>query len=195
VLPLGAECDSCNEYAGRLEKALVHHNRIGPVILLSGIPGKRGRPRERLGRIARKGDGFSLHQRDLTKITFGPGRVDIEVADAAEFGDLKFRRRLYHMAFNYFAWKRGVDYVLDARFDDVRRYVRRAQSGEAWPYAQVQYPDDRPNFKLSLTLLDQVPGCVVRFVSFLDEFYVDLLNTGSLHTWARENLPEHVGLL
>ncbi len=99
------------------------------------------------------------------------------------------------MAFNYLAWKRGTDHVLGSEFDDVRHYVRYAKRGESWPYAQVKYPDDAPNTKLRLTLMRDAPGCVVRFVSFLDEFYVDLLNTGQLHQWAEQNLPAGVGLL
>lgn len=60
------------------------------------------------------------------------------------------------MAFNYLAWKRGVDYSLRSEFDGVRRYIRSAKRGEVWPYAQVQYPDDFVNKKLRLTLLK---GC------------------------------------
>jgi hypothetical protein len=163
--------------------------------MLSGIPGKRGKPRKRLGGFSRTEKGISVHQRDIAKITFGPGSVDVQLADPAEFDDLKFRRGLYHMAFNYLTWKKTPDHVLDPRFDPVRRYVRRASAGESWPYAQVMYPDDRPNFKLRLTLLDDAPGCTVRFISFLDEFYVDLLNSGNLHAWARATLPDCVGLL
>lgn len=195
TLPLGAECDGCNEYAGQLELALIHHNRIWPILMLAGIRGKKGRPRKRLGRFTRTQDGLSVESRDIARITFTKDAVDVQVSDPPEYDDLRFRRGLHHMAFNYLAWKKGLDYVLDSKFDPVRQYVRQAQPGQAWTYAQVMYPDDRPNKTLRLTLLDNAPGCVVRFISFLDEFYVDLLNTGHLHAWARTNLPEGVGVL
>lgn len=194
-LPLGAECDSCNEYAGQLEAAFIHHNRVWPILIFLGIPGKKQRPRKRLGHLVRDGDSISVGVRKVEKITFTRDTVEIQMGDPPEFNDLKFRRGLHHMAFNYLAWKKGVEYVLHPQFDNVRRYVRWAKPGEAWAYAQVMYPDDRPNKKLRLTLIDNAPGCIVRFISFLDEFYVDLLNTGSLHEWGRKNLPEGVGLL
>jgi hypothetical protein len=57
------------------------------------------------------------------------------------------------------------------------------------------YPDWPPNKALRLTLMEDAPGWIVRFISFLDEFYVDLLNTGDLHGWAKQKLPDGVGLL
>lgn len=195
VLPLGAECDDCNERAGKLEKAFIHHNRIGPVLLVSGAPGKRGRPRKQIGHMVHleKG-GFSVKQTGIDSITFGPGSVHVQIKSPSEFDDGKFRRGLYHMAFNYLAWKKGVPFVLDQRFDGVRKYVRFAGYGEAWPYAQVMFPDEKPNPRMSLTLLEDVPGCVVRFVSVLDEFYVDLEGATTLHTWAKTALPPETGL-
>ena len=194
-LPLGAECDPCNEYAGKLETAFIHHNRIWPILMLAGVPGKKGRPRKRLGHLERHGD--TLHLIHFDKIQFNKdGRIHVHTtADPPEYDNLKFRRGLHHMAFNYLAWKRGTDHVLSSELDDVRRYVRYAKRGESWPYAQVMYPDNAPNKELRLTLMRAAPGCVVRFISFLDEFYVDLLNTGQLHQWAEQTLPEGVGLL
>lgn len=194
-LPRGTECDDCNEYAGQLETAFIHHNRIWTVLMLASIPGKKGRPRKRLAHFVRNSDALSVDGRRVSKITFAPGSVDIQLPDPPEFDDLKFRRGLHHMAFNYLAWKKGVDYVLHSRFDPVRHYIRYAKRGEAWSYGQVMYPDDRPNKRLRLTLIESAPGCVVRFISYLDEFYVDLLKTGALHDWARRELPQGVLLL
>ena len=89
----------------------------------------------------------------------------VHIPDSPEHDDLKFRRGLYHVAFNYLAWKMGADHVLQPVYNDVRRYVRYAHRGEAWPYAQVQYPDDQ--FNEQLELLDEAPGKVVRFISYL----------------------------
>jgi hypothetical protein len=195
LLPMGAECDSCNEYAGQLETAFIHHNRIWTILMVAGIPGKKGKPRKRLGNLTRDGDKLTFDRRAVVKVTSTPTSVDVEFRDPPEFDDLKFRRGLHHLAFNYLARKKGVDFAHQARFDAVRRYVRRAKPREAWPYAQVMYPDWPPNKNLRLTLMEEAPGYTVRFISFLDEFYVDLLNTGELHTWAERTLPGGVGLL
>ena len=194
-LPLGAECDGCNEYAGQLETAFIHHNRVWPVLMLARIPGKKGDPRKRLGHFARDNDALSVPGRSVSSITFAPGSVEIQLPDPPQFDDLKFRRGLHHMSFNYLAWKKGVDYALDSRLDAVRNYIRHAKRGEAWPYAQVMHPDDYLNKKLRLTLIENAPGCIVQFISYLDEFYVDLLNSGALHDWARQKLPQGVLLL
>jgi hypothetical protein len=167
----------------------------GRFLCLPEFLGKKGRPRKRLGHFARDSDALSVEGRRVCNITFAPGFVDIQLPDPPQFDDLKFRRGLHHMAFNYLAWKKGVNYVLDARFDAVRNYIRYAKPSEAWPYAQVMYPDDRPNRRLCLTLIESTPGCVVQFISYLDEFYVDLLNSGALHDWADQELPQGVLLL
>ena len=99
------------------------------------------------------------------------------------------------MAFNYLVYKKGTDHALKREFDPVRKYIRFAAQGETWPYAQIMYPDNSLNAVLRLTLLNEAPVCVIRFISYIDEFYVDLLSSGELHAWARENLPESVGLL
>jgi len=180
--------------AGQLETAFLHHNRIWPILIMAGIPGKKGRPRKRLGHFNRERNRIwvDVHPSNMT-IT--ETSLHVQLPDPAEYDELKFRRGLYHMAFNYLAWKKGVDYSLRSEFDDVRRYIRCAKRGEVWPYAQVQFPDDSGNKKLRLTLLEDAPGCVVRFISFLDEFYVDLLGSGKLHSWARQALPDGTGLL
>lgn len=133
--------------------------------MLARIPGKKGAPRRRLGHFARDDDAISVRGQSVSSITFAPGSIDIQLPDPPEFDDLKFRRGLHHMAFNYLAWKKGVNYVLDSRFDAVRNCIRHAKQGEAWPYAQVMYPDDRLNKKLRLTLIESAPGCVVQFMS------------------------------
>jgi hypothetical protein len=194
TLPLGAECDRCNPRLGRVDTALLFHNRIwGPIILL-GAPGKNG-PRQRLGHFQRDTEGqltANVRQEWLTRDESGPQIIS---PDPPEYDELRFRRGLYHMAFNYVAMKLGVESALEARFDRVRRYVRYARRGESWPYAQVEYPDDQINQTLRLSIIPDAPGVTVLFISYLDEFYVDVLRTGELHDWARNSLPPGTGLL
>lgn len=197
TLPIGAECDTCNERLGRMDDAFVHHNRIWAPIFLLGAPGKRGRTRKELGVLKRVGDSAFTARIPEEWIAFGPenNSAHVTLPDLAQYNDGRFRRGLHHMAFNYLTHKRGVGFVHESRFDPVRHYIRFAAPNESWPYAQTMYPDDAMNRTLRLTIMDSAPGLVVRFISYLDEFFVDLLNTGLLHSWAAETLPEGTGLL
>jgi hypothetical protein len=131
-----------------------------------------------------------LEGKVVSKIVFVGKKVTFHLPDPPEYDNLKFRRGLYHMAFNYIAWKKGASYALRSEFDRVRQYVRYAERGEAWPYAQVIQPDSNVNKKLELGFLDEAPGCVVQFISFVDEFYVDLLGTADFQSWVRQHLPQ-----
>lgn len=203
VLPAGVECDSCNEYAGSLELALLHHNHIWPILMLLGVPGKRDRPRERLGFMERTVEGNLVMRAPAsrTKTSITPGKVEIEGGDPSEFDNAKFRRALHHIAFNYVVRERGHEHGLRAEYDEVRRYVRNARPGERWPYAQVIVQSEHTRStlvqskRLNLAIMPDAPGLVVRFECYVDDFYVDLLNSGELHEWAARALPAGVGLL
>ena len=172
VLPMGAECDSCNSRLGRMDNAFLHYNRIRVPVFMYGVPGKRGRYRKQLGHFVRLPDnrfGAEVPESCISADASG-GSLSIQLPDPPQFDDLKFRRGLYHMAFNYVAYKRGVDYALGSQFDHVRQYIRYAPRGAKWDYAQTQYPDDQINRTLSLSLVKDAPGLVVRFVSYFDEF-------------------------
>ena len=199
ILPAGAECDKCNEYAAKLEKAFIHHNRIWPTLIIAGVPGKRGKRRHRLGHFTRTRPDVVEAQipPQCFAIEFSQTGVHLRInlPDPPEFDDKLFRRGLYHIAFSYVAWKRGVEYALRPEFDRVRQYVRRARFGEAWPYAQVMYEDSVPRTELRITLLEDAPGVTVRLRTFADDFFMDVAGSGRLHEWAARNLGDEVGLL
>lgn len=195
VLEPGIECDECNQYASQLETALIHHNRIWAPIMMTGARGKGGRRRKHLGHMERTSpDRLTLWARK-DHVEEEDGHVSISLPDPPEYDELKFRRGLYHIGLNYVAWKLGHEAALEPRFDDARRYVRRARRGESWPYAQVMFKDDRPRNTLRISRIRDAPGFVVRLMSYIDDFYIDVEGTGRLHHWAAQALPDRVGLL
>ncbi len=202
-LPAGVECDGCNEHAGSLEQTILHHNHIWPLLMLLGVPGKRDRPRDRLGFMERTREGNVIMRApaDRAKTTITPGKVEIEGGDPSEFDYSKFRRGLHHVAFNYLVRERGHEHGLRSEYDEVRRYVRMARTGEQWPYAQVIVQREHTQSslaesqRLNVRFVPDAPGLVVCFECYVDDFYVDLLNSGHLHEWAARTLPSDVGLL
>jgi hypothetical protein len=121
--------------------------------------------------------------------------MHVQLPPDPRFKELRFRRGLYHLALNYVAQKWGVDFALESRFDPVRTYVRAARRGEKWPYAQTPRADDSINRYLELHVVEDAPGLVVKFVSFSDDFFMDVLNTGEIHAWAARCLPKDTGCL
>lgn len=196
VLPEGAECRRCNPALGTIDRELVRHNRIRGPIMLLGVPGKGRRRRTQLGPLHRdrKTGDFRIVP-VIKKAQWDPGKLHLEVPEYDEVDERRFRRALHHMAFNYLARKFGVPFALDPRFDPVRTYIRAPTRLAAWKYAQTMLPDDKPRRQLRLSVMEMAPGLTVRFESYLDDFYVDCLNSGELHAWAAEKLPSGTGLL
>lgn len=52
-----------------------------------------------------------------------------------------------------------------------------------WPYGQVSYENFYPRRKLCIRWEPDAPGLTVRFESYIDDFYVDTINTGGLDEW------------
>lgn len=188
LLPLGVECDSCNSYASKLENSFMHHNRIWVPIMLHRIPGKGGKLRKKIGHYR------ANEEKEIITVTFKEnwiinedGKRKLIFPDPSEFCGLKFRRALYHIAFNYVAWKFGWKSALEQKFDEVRRYVRYPKINEKWPYGQVGYDENNIRKKLEITWLQDAPGLTVRFESYADDFFIDVLNTGKLKEWLSIN--------
>lgn len=140
VLPLGVECDTCNEFNGRLDRELLNHNRIGAPIMLLGIPGKRGRARRAHGSLERDASG-RIALKSVAKLASATNeRVEIQYPDIAKLHDGRFRRALCHIALNYLAYEGSAALALEQRFDDARNYVRYGR-GKPWPYVQFMHPD------------------------------------------------------
>jgi hypothetical protein len=199
VLPRGTVCDRCNNYLSELDRVLVLHNHIWPVIQVLGFPGKKGHVRKKLGFMERTDSDHPWRIRvgneDISRITFDRSGVHIETKDPVGFDFLKFRRALHHVAFNFLALDCGIEYVTDRRFDQGRRYIRMPKPKEAWPYAQVIVQPHGIRSALGVGRVPDAPGEIVVLRIFNDDFFVDLLNTGELHSWARDCLPAGTGLL
>lgn len=195
TLPLGAECDGCNAYAGQLENAFVHHNRLWFPILFTGAPGKGGKPRKQFGSVKKVGkQKFRIRARD-DQIDFSDGRLHIQTENPEQYDAGKFRRCLYHIGLNYLAWKKGVEEAHKQRYDPVREYVRYGGRHDAWPYAQVCRPDDEFRRNLHIGHVPEAPGYTVELRTFIDDFYVDVAGSGDLYDWAKAELDAEVGLL
>jgi hypothetical protein len=120
------------------------------------------------------------------------GKRQIVFPDPVEFDEFKFRRCLGHIALNYVAWKFGWDAALEERFDPLRKYVRYGSRSMKWPYGQVSYEDSQPRKKLNIGWEPAAPGLTVKFESYIDDFYIDTLNTGKLETWMGEREGEEM---
>ena len=49
--------------------------------------------------------------------------------------------------------------------------------------------------RLNLSFVPAAPGLIVRFECYVDDFYVDVVNSGELHKWGARALPAYIGLL
>ncbi|MBI5101054.1 MAG: hypothetical protein HZB33_04380, partial [Nitrospirae bacterium] len=121
VLPKGSVCDSCNNYLKELDSALIAHNHIWPIIQMAGLPGKKGKPRKKLGYIERSDKDQSLllnfNQKSIEKITVSEKQIHLQIKNPQNFEDKLFRRALHHVGFNFFALSRQNDSLLAAHFD------------------------------------------------------------------------------
>ncbi len=194
VLPLGAECDSCNQYTGKLEKAFIYHNRIWVPIMMARIPGKDSKLRKSMAHYKANDETKKL------QITFRDewvknknGKAVVNLPDPKEYCNLKFKRALYHIGLNYIVWKFGWERALKNEFNETRRYVRHANKHEEWNYGQVSYPDNKIRKKLSIGLEEEAPGLTVKLELFIDDFFVDVLNTGKLDSWLKSKYGENYG--
>lgn len=184
TLPLGAECDACNRYASQLEQAFIHHNRIWTQIMMLRAPGKRGKKRKRMSHYSADDERgvMAIHYRGSWIEEF-EGKRRIVFPDPSEFDESKFRRCLGHISLNYIAWKFGWEVALESRFDPLRTYVRYGSQTIKWPYGQVSYEDSQPRKNLTIGWEPAAPGLTVKFESYIDDFYIDTLNTGELKEW------------
>jgi hypothetical protein len=144
LLPPGAECDPCNNYLRKLDDALVLHPMIGLAVQKLGLPGKRGKPRQRLSGIEReptddpealiRGDGV-VYSEEVTED--GKTRIVASFQVDPGFDMLKFRRALHRLAFNALARRDGLGAALDAKWDRLRDYLRRPTPKQSRPFAQL----------------------------------------------------------
>jgi hypothetical protein len=187
VLPRGVICDPCNFYLRKLDEALARHPAVAYAVQQLGLPGKRGKPRDRVANIDRDHEDASfavdIGPLEIERHEDGNPIVVVKPMLDVEFDLLRFRRALHLVAFNYLAREHGAALALEDKFDEVRRYVRRPHPRQAWPFV-VRY---RPGsvireIRLGLYVPDEF-GLVAMIGMFNHDFYVDLLNTGNLGHW------------
>lgn len=127
TLPKGAVCDACNMSFSKLDQAVLAHPHISVTLFLFGIPGKRGRLRERHGFFERTAAG-GMHVRApadaVVEVDHTTRQIRIQSDAAPEFQPHLFRRGLFKIALNLVAHADGVAAALDERYDRVRRYVK-----------------------------------------------------------------------
>ncbi|MEE9337040.1 MAG: hypothetical protein V3U87_03100 [Methylococcaceae bacterium] len=187
TLPIGVECDGCNNYASKLEQSFIHHNRIWVPIMFLQAPGKSGKIRKNLG-FYKAGEEkgkvtFSFPEKWVTKDTNG---IHVQSPNPKEFNELKFRRCLGHITLNYIAWKLGWNVALESRFDNLRQFVRYGSREKMWPYGQVSFEDMKFRTKLSIGLMEEACGLIVRIESYIDDFFIDPLNEGHLEKFVNK---------
>lgn len=193
TLELGVECDECNNYASKLEKAFVYHNRIWTQIMLLGAPGKNGKRRKRMANYSADEESKLLSIRFHSSwATEADGNLKIHMPNPSEFCDSKFRRCLGHISLNYLAWKFGWNVALESRFDELRRYVRYGSQEKRWPYGQVSYDDSRPRKRLAIGWVQDAPGLTVKLESYLDDFYFDPLQSCELEAWVGQRNGQEI---
>ena len=145
ILPAGAVCEPCNSYFGQtLDPMLVLYPGNAVTLQFWGIAGKGRKPRQQLGSIRRAPEdgSTSLQGHSLRVETGEDGKRTVywDLPIEPKFQMLKFRRSLFYIALNTVALTQGVEYALDSRFDEVRRYVRKPHPREAWPFARGRVP-------------------------------------------------------
>lgn len=131
TLPVGSECDACNNYFGnKLDINLARYPDVAFAIQLLGAPGKRGKPREKLGGLTRQRVDeqtvrLGMKVRGRLRVQHD-GRHIIEGRVPPEPGfDFRcFRRALHHVGLNYVAAAAGPLAALDPKYDAVRRYIK-----------------------------------------------------------------------
>ena len=143
------------------------------------IPGKKGKKRRQIGerlRFPKKGT-FEITLGPRT-ITPGAQKVEFPLEQSKEFDELLFARGIHKIAFNSYAFRFGQRNALHNRFNNLRRYVRKADRDELWTYAVKESENSQETFVAIIRSANW--GEVVELrILFLD-FLVSLMG------WKRE---------
>lgn len=145
TLPKGYVCDACNNYFSEMDKSILLNRYIGLHVGTEEIPGKKGKIRRQIGerlRFPQKG-AFEITLGPRT-ITPGTQKVEFVLEQSQEFDELLFARGIHKIAFNSYASRFGQRDALHDRFNNLRRYVRKADRDELWTYAvkELQYREN-----------------------------------------------------
>lgn len=105
------------------------------------------------------------------------------------YSDFKFTRALYHIAFNFLANEKGLDHVLEEKYDFIRNYIRFPQKNEIWQYAQDMFSKDKDRPVIGAKIISNNIICL-NILS--NDFYIDIFNEGYLEPWCRENIHNKI---
>lgn len=200
VLPPGSVCDACNNYLSDLDKTLATHPLIALAIQFHALPGKAGKPRALVGNVDRKvyPYGITIPCMEPEPILDARGkRTGYRVTPLYDrsFDLWKFRRALHHVAFNVVAAMRGVDRVLEPKFDRARRYIRAAQRNENWPFGQYVVSLEQIDKTMLGGLFESDVDEFVGLRLFQMAFFVDLLTEGRLGEFLSTQQPPGTQLI
>jgi hypothetical protein len=148
TLPKGYVCDSCNNYFSEIDKNILLNRYIALHVGTEQIPGKKGKIRRRIGenlRFPTKG-AFEIDLGRIT-ITSGMKQANFKLEQSKEFDELLFARGIHKIAFNSYAFRFGQSDALRSNFDNIRRYIRKADRNELWTYAVKISEDTENEFK------------------------------------------------
>ena len=189
TLPRGAECDKCNHYFGRkLEPMLFRYPGVALALQFWGIRGKKGQ-RKQLGTVKRTRAGelrVTGHSLKIETDEQGRRTIYLDLPTDPKFDMPAFRRALHRIALSTVALLESPEYALDPKFDEVRRYIRNPNQGEAWPYAQGQTPIPGIPRSAQLRYTEKGKREVVIFQLLNNVFAVSLCDDGTFATSAAE---------
>lgn len=195
TLPAGGVCDGCDQYAGRkLEATLISYPLVALALQLMRLPGKRGTVRQRIGVYELSTDDRGGVTFPIEPPEFGMDADGVSTAKIAihpqidpKFDMDRFRRALYHIAFNLAAANLDLAHALRPEYDPIRKYVKAPDKGERWPFVEVT--QQLTNFVPGVGAHRlEFPGAeLVKLRIFNTEYFVDLINSGRLLTVQFEN--------
>jgi hypothetical protein len=196
VLPLGAVCDSCNEFLGGLDNVMVSYPALSLVIQRLKLPGKLGKPRRRVGNVEILDGGKVAIQCDRPVASSDSARArefTARILVDRNFKLLLFRRALHHVGLNTVALTMSPEEACESRYDAVRNYVRKARPLESWPFLKFEnVPVLLSEYGREIFCgLYHAPfeGCVRISVCDAVVFAVDLLNSESLPGLLNSHFP------
>lgn len=200
VLPPGVVCDPCNSYMGQhLDSALVRQPFISLAIQFLGTPGKRGRPRARIGNVERNPDTRELiiPTEAPEEVVGADGRRSYRARPLLDIGyrARSFSRALYHIGLNLLALELGPDFARRPQFDGARGYVREPRRHDWKPIVSTATPLGTIRPLVEGARVREAPGETVCLRIFNFDFYVDLLDRGGLLAWAFAHLPPPVHII
>ena len=120
TLPKGYVCDGCNNYFAELDTAVLMNRYIAMDVGALEIPGRGGKPRQRIGERLEfsQGGKISLKMGPI-KIRSGAVSATFQPTQSKEFNELRFARGIHKIAFNAFAFYFGKRRALSEKFNQV----------------------------------------------------------------------------